>query len=278
MAGDAEFGQALAGRAPPRREDAAIWLERILCARATAGRDFALWLARDKRLLPPATNEEDFQLLVAWGWHSFRPEAPASRLLRQPWHDGMAWKKAREEVSIWRKRIDLAAALGSGIEDPWFADGQALGLEIRSLRTVEDFIAESAAMENCLDQYAGHLAYGRVRVFAVRKEGRSVASLELSLRSDDVTVPSISQLRGPRNRRAPTYVWQAAHAWLGAQQFKALKSGAAKASHAGQVLARLWRPYVEALERAGQARFCLPMCAALAQVPRVRVTPAPHTS
>jgi len=139
--------------------------------------------------------------------------------------------------------------LGSGLRDCWFADGCALGLEITALRTAQDFIAESAVMENCLDQYAAPLAYGRIRVFRVRKGGRSVASLELALRSDDATVPSISQLRGPRNRRTPTHVWQAVHAWLGAQPFKPLVSVPTSLAEMAGRAAALWSAYEHRLEQ-----------------------------
>jgi hypothetical protein len=244
--GDMEFAVAVSSRLPPRSEDAAIWFDRILLALTLAGRDFAVWMAVSGRLAPSQATDEDFQWLIAWAWYATRPETGGAKLLRTPWSATLTWKKATEEIAIWRKRIDLAAALGDGIRDPWFEDGHALGFQFTGLRTVQHFIDESVTMENCLDQYARHLTLGRVRVFSVRKAGRSVANLELALRPDD-TMPGIVQLRGPRNRRVSTHVWQAVHAWLGSQPFRALASEPADAARGEAALRVLWQPYLDAL-------------------------------
>lgn len=245
---DAEFALAMAGRLPLQAQDAALWFGRITHALKTCGRDFALWVAREPRLGPAAASDEDFLWLTAWAWFGDQPATRGHALLRRPWSPEMSWKKAREETAIWRKRIDLAATLGRGIRDTWFADGQALGMDIVALRTVEQFVAESSTMENCLDQYAPHLLYDRVRIFSVRKQGRSVASLELSLRADEATMAGISQLRGPRNRRVPTHVWQAVHAWLGSQPFRALASHPADPAGARDALRQIWQPYFDAVQ------------------------------
>jgi hypothetical protein len=249
--GDMEFAVAVSSRLPSRSEDAAIWFDRILFALTLIGRDFAVWLAVSGRLAPHRAMDEDFQWLVAWAWHATHPETVGAKLLRRPWSATLTWKKANEEIAIWRKRIDLAATLGDGIRDPWFADGHALGLQVTALRTVQHFIDESVTMENCLDQYARHLTLGRVRVFSVRKAGRSVANLELALRPDDATMPGIVQLRGPRNRRVSTHVWQAVHAWLGSQPFRAVTGVPTDAACAESTLRALWRPYLSALASAG---------------------------
>jgi hypothetical protein len=249
--GDTEFAVAVSSRLPSRREDAAIWFDRILFALAMIGRDFAVWLAVSGRMAPNPSSDEDFQWLIAWAWHAVRPETRGAKLLRRPWSAALTWKRANEEIAIWRKRIDLAATLGHGIRDSWFADGHALGLDIAALRTAQHFIDESVVMENCLDQYARHLMHGSVRVFSVRKQGRSVANLELALRPDDATMPGIVQLRGPRNRRVSTHVWQAVHAWLGSQPFRALASEPADTASAEATLQALWRPYLETLASMG---------------------------
>ena len=98
---------------------------------------------------------------------------------------------------------------------------------------------------------ARHLTLGRVRVFSVRKAGRSVANLELALRPDDATMPGIVQLRGPRNRRVSTHVWQAVHAWLGSQPFRAVTGAPTDPACAESTLRALWRPYLNALASAG---------------------------
>jgi hypothetical protein len=258
MPTDSEFALAVTNRIPLRVEETAAWFDRIVYALRVVDRDFAIWVAKAPRVLPMSTSDEDFRWLTAWAWYSRQPGTRAHELLRRPWLPGISWKKARDEVAIWRKRIDLTATLGRGIRDPWFSDGHALGFDIVALRTVEHFVAESSAMENCLDQYAARLTYGRVRVFSVRRHGASIASLELSLRSDDVTAAAITQLRGPRNRRVATQVWQAVHAWLGGQPFKALSSQPSDPGSAREALRMLWQPYLDALEAAGVAERLRP--------------------
>ena len=258
MPTDAEFALAVTSRIPLRVEEVTAWFDRVIDALRVVGRDFAIWVARAPRGMPLSTSDEDFRWLTAWAWYSIQPATRGHELLRRPWSPALSWKKSCDEVVIWRKRIDLAATLGRGIRDPWFADGHALGFDIVALRTVEHFVAESAAMENCLDQYAARLTYGRIRVFSVRRHGTSIASLELSLRSDDVTTPAITQLRGPRNRRVPTQIWQAVHAWLGSQPFKALVGQPSDPTSAREALRILWQPYLDALEAAGIAERLRP--------------------
>ncbi|MEL7544897.1 MAG: hypothetical protein AAGJ70_14125, partial [Pseudomonadota bacterium] len=111
------------------------------------------------------------------------------------------------------------------------------------LRTLEDFLEEAATMGNCLDQYAGPINNTHVRVFSVRRGDTVVANLELAPHDDDCLMPTIEQLRGPRNNRATPDVWQAAYAWLGAQKFSSFPGP----SHGGRASAsttwkKIWDP------------------------------------
>ena len=111
------------------------------------------------------------------------------RLLRRPWTPEMSFKRAREELAAWRQRLRLIECLGPGIESPWLADGTAAGFDFVALRTVDDFIAESEALENCLDQYADQLHTGLTAVFSIRKGARRVACVEIGLHDEEVTMP-----------------------------------------------------------------------------------------
>jgi len=88
----------------------------------------------------------------------------------------MSFKRAREELAAWRQRLRLIECLGPGIESPWLCDSSASGFDFVALRTVEDFIAESEALENCLDQYADQLHTGLILVFCHPQGARRVAS------------------------------------------------------------------------------------------------------
>ena len=134
----------------------------------------------------------------------------------------MSFRRAREELGVWRQRLRLLECLGSGIETPWLADGAACGYSFVALRTVDDFVAESQASDNCLDQYADRLHAGVSAIFSVRKGARRVACVEIGLHDAEVTMPAIVQLRAARNRRAPPEVWQATYAWLGSQRLEPL--------------------------------------------------------
>jgi hypothetical protein len=253
LPGDSEFASTVVSRMPDNGRECAIWLDRLTLALTLVGRDLALWVAREPRLLPPLTGEEDLSWLLAWAWASAAPGTPGHDLLRTWWTPSMAWKRSRDEIAIWRKRVDLIGALAGEPRDPWFADGRVQDLEIVHLDTVESLIAESAAMENCLDQYAAHLAYGRIRVFSVRRDGRPIADVELTLRSDETTMPCISQIRGPRNRRAAPAVWQAVHAWLGAQPFRALSVVPTPAAATREAYRAFWKPYLAHIDEVGLA-------------------------
>jgi hypothetical protein len=240
---DEAFSAEVINRIPDGAAECAAWLDRVLIGQTIVGRDMALWIAREPRLLPPLTSEDSFHWIIAWAWASITPGSPGHAMLRGAWAPDIGLKRTIDEVAIWRKRIDLVGALADTERDPWFANGTAGGFEIVQLASVQDFIAESAAMENCLDQYAAHLAYGRVRIFSVRKDGRPVADVELTLRSDDSSMACVSQIRGPRNRRAAPFVWQAVTSWLAAQPLRALRAASTPSLLARAALDRFWQPY-----------------------------------
>ncbi|MEZ5854279.1 MAG: PcfJ domain-containing protein [Hyphomicrobiaceae bacterium] len=248
---DSDFATCLLSRVPDDPREAAVWFERVIVAYRLVGRDFALWVAREPRLMPPHTSDEDLQWMLAWAWASEMPTFVGHGMLRGSWNGSIGWKRARDEVAIWRKRIDLVGALALGPRDPWFENASIMGYDIVGLNSVNDYIAESAAMENCLDQYAAHLAYGRVRIFSVRKNGRSIADVEVTIKPDDAKTPCLAQIRGPRNRRAPPAIWQAVNAWLAAQPARAVDTSPTSAQATREAFRRFWRPYVDAAEMAG---------------------------
>ena len=162
----------------------------------------------------------------------------------------MSFKRAREELAAWRQRLRLIECLGPGIESPWLADGTASGFDFVALRTVEDFVAESEALENCLDQYADQLHTGLTAVFSIRKGARRVACVEIGLHDEEVSMPNIVQLRAARNRRAPPEIWQATYSWLGGQRLVPLSPlrHAPKPMQRIEARRQLWNPYLEVLE------------------------------
>lgn len=244
---DQEFAFRIAGSIPRDARRLPIWLARVGHAYECGGEAYALWIARQADLISPP--EDVFMFMAAWAWFGLHRGYMGHRLLRRPWTSEMSFKRAREEMTAWRQRLRLIECLGSGIETPWLADGAASGYSFVALRTPDDFIAESVALENCLDQYGDRLHSGLTAVFSIRKGARRIACVEIGLHGEEVTMPTIVQLRGPRNRRAPPEVWQAAYGWIGSQRLAPLSARSHTPSSFKRLEARrhLWRPYLEFL-------------------------------
>jgi PcfJ-like protein len=249
-----DYGLRISSLIPRAPGATAAWLKRVAQAQEGAGTDYALWMARQAELA--SYLEEEFELMAAWAWYSQQPGLLGHRLLRRPWGVEISLKRAREEVAAWRQRLRLSEYLGTGIERPWLADGTASGFQFVALRTIDDFINESTALDNCLDQYADQLNSGQSAIFSIRKGERHVGCVEIGLHGEEVTMPTIVQLRAARNRRAPPEVWQATFAWLGGQRLEPL----APARHAPKAMKRLaarrqlWEPYLGYLEGNGRAQ------------------------
>jgi hypothetical protein len=134
-------------------------------------------------------------------------------------------------------------------------EGHAMGYDFVALRTAEEFIREAGVMDNCLDQFADRLEQGSSRVFSIRKNGRSLADLEIGAHDEEPSMPAVRQLRGPRNRRARPQLWQAAYAWLGAQDVRAhLPSPERTGACTRAAPLAFWQPYLDALEDAETER------------------------
>jgi hypothetical protein len=251
---DAEFSLRISSLMPQDAAAAFAWLTRVGHASEAAGSAYALWIARHREVSGPP--DDFFKFMAAWAWFSGQPGLLGHRLLRRPWSADMSFKRAREEAAAWRHRLRLIECLGPGIERPWLADGRVAGMDFVALRTVEDFIAESEALDNCLDQYADQLHSGLTAVFSIRKGSRRVACVEIGLHEEEVTMPTIVQLRGARNRRAPPELWQATFAWLGGQRLEPLSPGdhLPKPPRRAAARRKLWGPYLAFLAGTSHAK------------------------
>jgi hypothetical protein len=245
---DQEFALRIANLIPRDERAVPTWLARVSHAfEVGGGAEYALWIARQADLATPP--DDLFLFMAAWAWFSGRPGLPGHRFLRRPWTPEMSFKRAREELAAWRQRLRLIESLGPGIERTWLADGPASGFDFVALRTVDDFITESEALENCLDQYADQLHAGLTAVFSIRKGARRVACVEIGMHDEEVTMPTIVQLRAARNRRAPPEVWQATFTWLGSQRLEPLSPllHAPRPTKRIEARRKLWSPYLQML-------------------------------
>lgn len=241
---DSEFAFRISSLVPHEAAFSRAWLTHVTYACTAGGPAYALWIARQNDLGEEV--DDMFRIMAAWAWFSQQPELPGHRLLRKPWSAEMSFKRAREELAAWRQRLRLIECLGPGIESPWLADGMGLDFQFVALRTVDDFIAESDALDNCLDQYADQLNTGQTAVFSIRKAGRRVACVEIGLHDEEATMPTIVQLRAARNRRAPPDIWRATFAWLGSQPLEPLapERHVPKPMRRVEARRKLWGPYM----------------------------------
>lgn len=246
-----ELAQRLSASVPDDPNIAHLWLTSVgYCCRA-ADAEFGTWVAswagRSSAMLFPVVVDR-FRLLAAWGWASRNRESALGTLLRRPWSPAIGPRRAMEEVLAWRHRIELKLHLDACPPPGDASPSTALGYEFVPLRTAQEFIAESLAMDNCLDQYGDRLATRRTRIYSVRRDGRVFANLEIGSHEEEPTMPAIRQLRGPRNRRASAEIWRAAYSWLGSQPLRPIApNGTLAPSPAARRTAALdlWRDYIE---------------------------------
>ena len=244
-----EFIERIGNCQPVHPRAAAGWLDQVLFAYDACGPRFALWCAKNHGAMGGDSRLEYFQMLAAWVWYSAHPGTLGHRILHRPWSSQMGYRRAGEELFRWRRRIALAYTLGDGIASSWLVPGRAAGYDIVPLQTVEDFISESEAMENCLDQYSERLATGLIRVFSVRRGSQRVADLEVGPVPRNSQLPQIIQLKSARNRPAPTCVWEAVQEWLAGQPVGRLprRPGPIGTLARHQVRAAFWQHYLSAL-------------------------------
>ena len=242
-----DFNRRILNHVPTEAWKAAGWLGRVQMARELVDEDFALWMAWRSKAMPRLRDACRLVPLCAWAWFSKHPETFGASLLRQPFEPSAGLRKAVDEADNWKRRLELAVSLGEGIRDTWYGPGSARGYDFVPLARLEDFLEEGVRMDNCLDQFAPQVQQRNTRVFSVRKQGRSVADLEIGPHAEDPTMPTIEQLRGPANRRAAVGVWQAVYAWLGSQPVRPLPASRPHTGASRAVARRAWQPFMESL-------------------------------
>lgn len=252
---DPRFSARIVNLLPALPTISAKWLERVVQAYRICGPEFALWVARHDRFHAPLITDPALPYVAAWAWFARHPDTLGGRLLRRPWTPTMSPRRAFDEVTAWRKRIRLALTLSALDRVPWLAESSALGYEFVELRSIEDFIAESERMDNCLDSFSEKLESGASYVFSIRRNGVPLADIEIGTHPVEPSLPTIVQLRGPRNKRAHPEVWRAAYTWLGGQELHPVPPQTASSAARRRAWRALWKPYFSVLEPADRDRF-----------------------
>lgn len=252
---DPKFSARIVNLLPTVPAISAKWLERVTQAYRICGPEFALWVARHDRFHAPLITDPALPYVAAWAWFASHPDTLGAQLLRRPWTPNMSPRRAFDEVTAWRKRIRLALTLSALGRKPWLSEGSALGYEFVELRTIDDFIAESDTMDNCLDSFSEKLESGVSYVFSIRRNGSPVADIEIGVHPVEPTMPSIVQLRGPKNKRAHPEIWRAAYNWLGNQELHPVPAQVVNSAARRRAWRALWKPYLSTLTPADRDQF-----------------------
>lgn len=234
------------------------WLWGIVYANRYCHEEFALWaggwLGASARVFSLPYGEDTFRYLTAWAWASSHPETRLGQLLGRPWTPSIGLRRALDDLALWRLRIDLALCLAERDGAAWLAPGSASGYDFVLLDTVEAFIDEARAMDNCLDIYGAKLRLNQSSVYSVRRHGQRVAVLEIGPHQDNAAMPALLQLRTRRNQRASAEVWKAAYHWMG--NYHPPPCIGRSPSRARTAVQELWQPYLRwQSERGKDARF-----------------------
>jgi hypothetical protein len=252
---DPDFSARVVNLLPSSPTLAGPWLERVLQAYRACHADFALWVAKHDRLHSPVAPDTTLPYLAAWAWYSSQPDTLGGRIVRRPWSPSLSPRRAIEEMAAWRKRIALALSLAAQNDDPWLDDGTAQGFDFVALRSIDDFIAESEIMDNCLDGFGEKIDTGTSYVFSIRNEGKPVGDVEIGPHGLDGRVPTIVQLRGPRNRRVSPHLWRATYAWFSNQSLRQPELKKIDAAVRRRAWRDFWKPYFDALDEKDRAGF-----------------------
>lgn len=260
---------ALANSIPDDPAQAATWLSRIIYAGSRCDERFALWVARHCKANPKSPVDRKTLLgLAIFAWFSLRPHEQLAPITTVPWSPQFSFKRATKEAAAWWTRLRILATVGhSSITDSWLRGGVSGGFEFVPIMTLEALQAERAIMLNCVDTYAHRIAADRCRIFAVRQNGKSVATLEIAPTSNGKIV--IAQLRGVRNQPVTADVHPAARSWFESQSD--LMSKIRIRNNLAQIMERvaeLLAPYREAIR--GEPLEDHIGAAAVAQMPRLR--------
>ena len=248
------FSAKITNFIPAKMKGVSEWLEQVSFADEACDTDFALWVAKHCGSVAEPRRAYLFLFLASWAWHCKRPDTLGYRLTGRPWSPKMGLRRATEELMRWRRRVDLACLIDDGIQSAWLETGHCAGYDFVALMTLDDFLDESQAMNNCLDQYADRLDTGLIRIFSIRKDGQRVGDIEVGPTLSKGGPPSIVQIKGPNNRQAPRAVWHAAQQWLESQALDTLprRPGAVRHSFSPE---SFWRPYLDWLPPVRRADF-----------------------
>lgn len=238
----------LANHIPEGNAEAANWLAGVFHAGRNCNEEFALWLARQQSLFGRLPLETSLLTpLILYAWHAARTDGPLASINPTPWSQQFGMPRALSETEAWLSRLHMLTLCGTyPVTDCWFEPGSAGGYDFVPITTFDELIAERIVMRNCLHTYVDRLADGTCRVFAVKQNGRSVATLELNRHGEGVI--HVAQLKGPGNVKVPVDIRAAALEWSESQDDRLIAPVRRMSdASATQRIRKLLKPYRDAI-------------------------------
>lgn len=259
---ESDFGRRVVTGLPEHPDRRPLWLRSVILARAFGDSDIAAWVGRESARHSEPTPIEALQLIILFAWAARRGDGFLSEAIDSAWTPQMSWVRAVRETARWyRKLIWLCQMVDDPEAEARAADwrrAQRVGrFEIRPILTAPEVRREALVMRNCLRQYEAEVLEGRALLFAIRADGRSIASLELGPSMVNPSQLSVVQLKGVGNSAPPRGVRFAVSKWLGerpAYPWRLLYEHAVDAVDPA-LWRRSWRRYLLANPGAGAEAF-----------------------
>lgn len=198
----------------PSRKSAPIWLQAVSEMAGLADEAVALWIARETARDMRSVKLDRLRLVGLWAWFSTRPDTFGHGMIQKRWTPDVRMAAALDAAYDWRTTISLHLNLGrEPVADLWLRPARVCGYDFEPLASASEIAEEAMAMTNCLRGYGYDLAHNHARLWSMRRNGQRVATLNVTCNPRE-PLPSVVELKGPKNSAAPVEVWWAARQWL----------------------------------------------------------------
>jgi hypothetical protein len=197
---------------PKRARLTARWLQNVVEATNLGDDSFAVWVAREFGTENYATHT--LRKMALWAWFSVRPNTAAHKFVVRPWRPEIKRKAAFEASNEFFSRLKLHILIADAVLESLWIDPQVIdGFSFLPLLTAADIHHEARIMANCIRSYGADIAQNQQRLWSVRREGKSIATLSIG-RDYDLGLLTITQIKGPKNSKVSRDVAVAAYRWF----------------------------------------------------------------
>jgi hypothetical protein len=156
-----------------------LWLEIVFFAARLGSEDIALWIAKQQPIYEPDCRTAiDVLPLVLYAHVSKHQPEILGTFAR--WTPKVSALRAAVMCERWLGYLTRLVQFGpTGVADPWITAKTLGNYTIVPLTTMQAIAAEAHAMQNCLMDYALHVADDRCRLFSLRQGRARIATFEV---------------------------------------------------------------------------------------------------